>query len=219
MFSLILKDILIQKKTVLFSLVYFIVLIFAFQYLQYSTLTICVVALSYMLVVTACAHDDKNKAETVLNSLPLRRSDIVLSKYLSVLVYYMLGVILYFILSAAANLAALPVKVHPITVEGLIGSLLAVVLMNGIYFPVFFKFGYLKSRVVSFIMFFAVFFGFSFVVSALQEFGKNETVIKVLNFLSKISDMQAAVGLIALTAAILALSYMLSLKYYRAKEF
>lgn len=52
------------------------------------------VAISYMLVLSANANDEKNKSEIILNSLPISRSKIVFAKYLAVAVYIVLGLLL-----------------------------------------------------------------------------------------------------------------------------
>jgi len=100
-----------------------------------------IVAATYMLLGNACAYDDKSKADVVLNSLPLNRARIVAARYLSVYLFMAIGVVYYLLVNGVIMLARLPVKVHPLSGEDLLGAAFAVTLMNSIYLPTFFKWG------------------------------------------------------------------------------
>ena len=85
MLNLIIKDIIIQKKTFLYVFLYSIFISFTFSTLKPSGLglyVLCPIITTYFIITYALTYDDKNKSEIVLNSLPLRRDDIVISKYL-----------------------------------------------------------------------------------------------------------------------------------------
>lgn len=220
MYNLILKDIMIQKKTVLFSLVYVLFFIFAFQKMESAGIISAIVAVTYILVQTACAYEDKDKADVVLNSLPIRKRDIVLSKYLSVYIYGIFGAAAYIAIGAIIRTTGLPVRVYEVTLETAVGTLLAVILYSSLYFPLFFKAGYIKSRVFSLIIFFLFFFGTSFLIG----FGKeNKDAVpwigKIAEFFEGMPDIQIAVFIIGAALILQALSCMLSLKLYKSREF
>lgn len=212
MLSLVIKDIIVQKKTVLLSLVYVVFFIFAFQSIGPSGFTAAAVAVTYILVVTSAAYDDKNKADIMLNSLPVKRSDIVFAKYLSVFIYAAIGIIAYILASAGAKVLMLPVRVYSVTLETFVGGLFAIILLNSIYFPVFFKFGYMKSRIVNFILFFVFFFG----VQAVAEFKFTRNIMLMLDSLP---DFEIASIIMGIGVVILIISYALSLWFYKNREF
>jgi ABC-2 type transport system permease protein len=169
MLNLILKDILIQKKSVLFAFGYCFFLIFAFQSLEDMGFVSATIVVVYILILSAFAYEDKNKTEVMLNSLPISRRDIILSKYLSVFVFTGLGLIAYMAAATVVKLINLPLYVSSISLPGIIGLLIAVTFMASIYFPVIFKFGYIKSKLFNVV----IFLFFFFVPNLIMEFCLN----------------------------------------------
>lgn len=219
MFSLILKDFLIQKKTLLFSFAYILILIYIFQGIEYVIFPVCIGAFTYILMSTACAHDDKNKADIMLNSLPLKRENIVLARYFSIYVFTLVGTVAYWLITNIIVMINLPVDVYPITISGFFGAIYAVTLINSIYFPVYFKVGYIKSRILNLIMFFALFFGLSNLIEFLKSNQSNPFIYKTMELFNGLSDVKMGLILSAILIAILLISFTLSIVFYRNREF
>ncbi|PPJ44908.1 ABC-2 transporter permease, partial [Rhizobium sp. KAs_5_22] len=74
-------------------------------------------------------------ADILLNSLPLRRHEIVLAKYLSIFVYSAIGIAIYLLVAAATKVLGFPIHVYPINFKAVIYGILAVSFLNGIYLP------------------------------------------------------------------------------------
>lgn len=219
MFNLILKDILIQKRTFLLGIFYILIMILSFQQVGSPMFSASVVAFSYIMVQSACAYDDKNKSDILLNSLPLNRDTIVIARYISTFIFAAISVVYYILLTGIIKILDLPFKVYPVSLEGIIGALFALVLVSGIYFPIFYKVGYIKSKMVNFVLFFGVFFGGGILLPELIR-NKDEAFIQgILQFLSNQSDMQIAVEIFAVMILLLIISYMFSLHFYRKREF
>lgn len=209
MLNLVLKDLLLLKKNLLFGIAYILILIISFQNLAGAAmLTAGVVALTYILVITACAYDDKNKADLLLNSLPINRNEVVGARYLSVFVFAGLAIIFYGVIGGLSGLLGLPLKVSHINGEGIVGALLAVSFMNSIYLPTYFKFGYIKSRMVNFVLFFVAFFG-------LGIFSKILPKNNVLGF----SGAYQLLVFILMAVVLIVASYYLSLRSYGNRDF
>ena len=175
------------------------------------------VALTYQLIGNACAIDEKNKSDIMLNSLPLKKNIIVLSKYVSVFIYAIAGTILYCILALISNLLNLPITVAYLNLENFLGGIVALILMNGIFFPVYFKVGYTKGRILSFILFFTFFFG----IMSLRQLidGKNfDWLNPIIVAINTWSIFQFAIVILAISFIIYTTSYLLSIKFYRNKE-
>jgi ABC-type transport system involved in multi-copper enzyme maturation permease subunit len=226
MSSLILKDLLIQKKTVLLSGVYIAVMLLIFQDLAatgpaagLAAFAAAIVAATYVLTGNACAYEDKSKADVVLNSMPVTRAQIVAARYLSVYVFMVIGVVYYVLITGAIRLAHLPVKVYPLSGEGLLGAAFAVTLMNSIYLPTYFKWGYIKSRMISVILFFAFFFGANMLAEAVYKNQESALIKPLLQFIAGQPDLLLVIGLMFLIMVILAVSYLISLKIYLRREF
>lgn len=215
MLALILKDIALQKKYIALSLVYVLIFLLAFQNSDVSSLTISLIIVAYTLVNTSAAMEDKSKADILLNSLPISRRKLVLEKYLNVLVYMVIASIYYLIVTTVINILNLPINISPIKLNTLLFSIFSVILMINIYFPVLFKYGYLKSRIVSFIMFFGIIFS----SSSLFKYIENNINIKFNTIFESLSESYIMALFIGLTLIITFFSYMLSVKIYTNREF
>ena len=89
MLNLILKDILIQKKTLGFVGLYILILSIAFQSIGAGAFIGIIIAVTYQLVVTAGSHEDKAGADIIMNSLPEPQGN----SYIKVLVRHRLWLI------------------------------------------------------------------------------------------------------------------------------
>jgi len=219
MFNLIFKDILIQRKSLLFGVIYVFVLILCFQDTGITMFLTSAIGFSYMMIQSACAYDDKNKSDILLNSLPISRNTIVVSKYVSAFVFSGISIVVYSLITVIINLLKLPIKVSPITLEGVIGILFAIVLMCGIYFPVYFKIGYIKSKVYNFILIFGILFLTTTLLPAILG-DKSKVIIQILTkFFSSQSDLIIAIKMLILIILFFSISCMISLNIYRKREF
>ena len=210
MLNLILKDLLLLKKYIFFGLAYILIMIIAFQNLPGTAmLSAGTVAMTYILVVNSCAYDDKNKADLLLNSLPLSRCDVVLARYLSVFLFASLAIIFYAIIAGVNKFVGLPLKVSPITGEGIVGALLAASFMHSIYLPAYFKFGFIKARLVSFVLFFVVFFEAGTFINRINSI---EGSLQVL-------PRQGNIIFLLVAMALIIVSYFISLRSYNSRDF
>jgi hypothetical protein len=208
--NLILKDLLLLKKYIFFGLAYILIMIIAFQNLPGTAmLSAGTVAMTYILVVNSCAYDDKNKADLLLNSLPLSRCDVVLARYLSVFLFASLAIIFYAIIAGVNKFVGLPLKVSPITGEGVVGALLAASFMHSIYLPSYFKFGFIKARLVSFVLFFVVFFEAGTFINRINSI---EGSLQVL-------PRQGNIIFLLVAMVLIIVSYFISLRSYNSRDF
>lgn len=209
MFHLIKKDILIQKKTVLLALLYLIIFTVFISQNELIGLTASVFAVSYMLVMGACALEDKNNSDMMLISLPIKKWLIVLSKYVSLYGYAACSLLICYLLYVIAEVVHLPIKIHPVTADGVLIIFFIITLMGAIYFPLIFKFGYIKSKMANFILFFVL---FSFCMSLTEETSVNQLIQQWSNNTIMIFAFLAL-------SIILAISYSISLVFYKNREF
>lgn len=216
MFNLIIKDILIQKKTVLFTFVY---MIFLIVFLKEAGFVSAMVMISYILVITGFSLEEKNKSDIMLNSLPIKRRNIVLAKYLSIFLYIGVGIAAYFLTTIVIKLLGSPITIHPVTLEEMIGALFAITLLNGIYLPVIFKVGYTKSRIVVLVLFFLTFFGGAALAKITSKTQDNIFIKTIVSFFTSKSDMQILVYLLGAIIIMFLGSFLLSVKLYESREF
>jgi ABC-2 type transport system permease protein len=150
MYNLVVKDILIQKKRIILCFAYVLFMVITFQNTGEAMFPVGVTACTYLMIMTACAYEDLNKSDIMMNSLPVKRSRIVAAKYLSVFIFFIMGSLVYIAFYCIIKVTGIPFHVYPVNLNNFISGILTVSLMAGIYLPIFFKVGYVKSKVINF---------------------------------------------------------------------
>lgn len=217
MFQLIKKDILIQKKQIVFSLLLMLFFTLTLSNLGPTGITIGILAITYQLGLGASAIEEKNNSDMILISLPIKKKTIVLSKYVSIFVYLVYAVLGFMCIFFAAKLFNVPYEV-PITKTVVVSSFASGVIYFSISYPLIFRYGYLKSRMPNLILFFVLIFGGA--ASAVNLLNNEQSVLgqKLSQFLQE-SDMMITVILIVVLAIIWTASYLISLRFYTKREF
>ena len=221
MISLIYKDMLLQKKMFLFGLGYSLFVLVAFQNPVFAagSYIMGAVAIAYMLILGACAYEDKNKSEVILLSLPLKRRNIVISKYLSVFFFTIASLALIGILGALMKGCGLPVPRRYLGVTDILGTIVSLAILVTLYFPLYFRFGYIKSRIVNMVLFLLVFFA----PSLIREFGQNNSgpapLKQVLSALNSIPGEVALLAAAGFALLLMLASLALSITLYKNREF
>ncbi len=222
-FNLLLKDFLILKKVLWFPFIYAFGMSVAFSDTYAGALSASTIGVSYMLMIQACARDEKNKSELMLNSLPIRRRDIVLAKYLSIIPYTIIGMLAYLLTQGIIYITGIPITLSNLSLEVITGVYVTIIGMISIYFPIYFKLGYLRSNIVATVLFLGGFFltiallrdGLGGVYNPLNQ----DALSGVGNWLQTQGDWQIASYLIVIMLITLATSFFLSLRFYAKREF
>lgn len=221
MFNLMLKDLLVQKKTLLMALVYSVFVLGIFNkaasgFVSYGMGTI---AIGYIFFANACSYDEKNKSDIVLNSLPIRRSQIVLARYLAVFTFAVIGLAMIGILGAVMKLAGLPFPGRYIGLLDITGSLAALMLMASCYLPLYYKFGYIKTRLIIMFMFMLLFFLPGLLIDFAKAHFTREQLTQVIIRIQDLPAGPVALALLAIVLGITAISIAISQYVYRRREF
>ncbi|MBW9173622.1 ABC-2 transporter permease [Clostridium estertheticum] len=209
MFNLIMKDIRIQKKdkTVFMFFLLNMVNTFIFQTNYATTILLCFLSI-YLLAVYANAYDFKYNSELMINSLPVNRKVVVAAKYLSVFLFLICAIVITLIVGSlfhfvAPNLVSKTIGINTIFLEFFI-----VCIYFSIFFPFYYKLGYLRSRWVNFIIMAVL----SSLISFANEILKNNTTFGVdFGLLQRIL-------LTAIPIIFIVVSFFISIKIYINKE-
>ena len=219
MFNLILKDLLVQKKSILFAFGYCFFLVFAFQGLEGTAPVTATTAVVYLLIQYSFAHEDKNKSEIMLNSLPISRKDIVLAKYLSIFLYITLAMVAYMLATLLVIAMKIPVKVQFISLQDFTTTLFVVSLMASFYLPVIFKFGYLKAKIFNMLIFLLFFFIPMAIIALYRSSKPASPVQNALNDTAGWPQWQIASLIIGISLLFICVSYLISVRIYNNREF
>lgn len=210
-----------QKKTIIFAVLYSLFVIMGFQKDNFANgiYTIGAVIISYLFILGACAHEFKNNSEVLLNSLPIKRSVIVKARYFSAFVFMFFALIVSGITGALLKASGFPFPKYYLKIEDIVGTMISLILMISLYFPIYFKYGYLKSRIINFIMFFSFFLIPNLLISFLKDIYSKEQVSQLILFLNSYPNWVIVVVLAGAACILMAISYFISVWVYSKREF
>lgn len=221
MFNLVLKDVLIQKKYILISMLYpliFSTMIFKGTGDTSSTgFIVLPIMVAYILLMGACGYDDKNKSDIMLNSLPINRIDLVIAKYLSSFVFIFIGISITFVITAALNFSGFLHFDRLMNFQDVLGCTISIVILSSLYFPINFKFGYQKSRYVNMIFFMGVFFLPSILLSKFIKKGSGAAPSFIL-YLNSQPNWVIVSFILIIAFIIMMLSLIVSTRIYMNKD-
>jgi hypothetical protein len=101
----------------------------------------------------------------------------------------------------------------------IVGSLVSLSLLATFYFPFYFRFGYISSRLFNVIFFMLAFFSPAMIINFLKQRYEKETLEQALMAFSGQPDW--IIGSLILVAALILMycSHLLSFRFYRKREF
>ncbi|WP_053956427.1 ABC-2 transporter permease [Inediibacterium massiliense] len=223
MYNLFVKDFYLIKKRVKFIIFYGFIMFFIFNaqgnhdHSMAYTAGICMVGYTMMMYTTA--YDDKNNSEVLLNSLPISRSNIVLSRYLSIFIFAGVGVLSMMIAGFILKSFHLLHVSKMIEFEDLFGAIFALCFISFLYLPIYFKYGYIKAKMFNLILF-AIAFGVPMLIGTLlKETQKPLWIDKGIQFLSNQTDFVVGLFFIMVIITLGIISFAFSIMIYKRREF
>lgn len=210
MLNLIYKDIVIQKKSLaacfLFVIVYNMLVLFSKDNFAVMMSIGLPLIIQYVFLTNIFLFDDRNKSYLILNSLPIGRRNIVISRYVSVFTFFIAAISFQFILSTLINGRII------MRTEYLVACFIIISAMNVTCLPLYFKFGYAKLKYILLIIFCLVCFGCPYISGKIS-------VVKILSVFKGISYMGLCVISIFCAIALIIVSLIISITIYNNKEF
>jgi hypothetical protein len=222
MIYLILKEFLVQKKTMLYSFIYVIVAAFAFNTLSPNggaVYTIAPYAAIYLFVLGSCQIDDKSNSDMIFNSLPLKREDIVFSKYISVFFFAAFGILCSIVVGTLGHLIGFASINRFITFKDTIIVLGVGMLFSSVFYPTYFKLGIAKMKFVNVFLFMIIMFVPSFVLGYVESNPDNLLVIKLVSLFTSTSPSLLQALYFIISCILFLISLLISIKIYKNKDF
>lgn len=216
MIHLLFKDILLQKKMLIVGFAYIASLILLFQQRGGPMLTASIVAVAYIMIQTSCAYDDKSKSDVLYNSLAISRKKIVFAKYISIFMYGAIALIFYTIFYVFIKTTGININIDKVTITAILSALVSLVIINGLYLPIYYKMGYAKSKTLNILLFVGIF------VLGSSAYRSNLDSLLLQAFLGRmnsISETTLVFSVVVVSVVGYLLSYLLALKFYKNREF
>ncbi|MED2944131.1 ABC-2 transporter permease [Bacillus swezeyi] len=155
--NLIIKDFMLIKKYLLILLAFTAIApIYLSSQLQLSdgglaSFLLTVLLVEYILFGTISKAEDKYKGAALLCATPYTRKTFVKAKYFFVFVIFMFIVVIRIITAIIA-----PLSIEKLSVDALGITFLTLSIIFGVLLPLQFKFGYDKTRFISFVIIFLI---------------------------------------------------------------
>lgn len=225
MLRLIFKDILLQKKRLVwFPFLYSSFIIFIVQKYGSSGISgsfiISGVVISYLLLQTVIYYENVNRSPVVINSLPVSKSRIVAARYLSIFAYLGISVFSYWFVRVILTSFFSTFEIAQVSFSGLSSILLVLAFLSAVYLPIYYKFGYINARIFHIVFMLAAFFLPAKLFDIIEDLWGLEVSggIYVLNNFN-LSSIQVNLCMVLGSLLLLAISYYVSLYFYRQWEF
>lgn len=210
MLGLIKKDFLLIKANSKSMIIVFIIfLMFAFQ----GTLdvTFIVPLIGIMLFISTFSYDDFNNWNSYAVTLPNGRKNVVRAKYVASIILTIILCIIALIVSICVNY----IKTNSVNLDeiasSLIGTLISSSIIISLFYPIVFKFGSTNGR----IMLFAIVLAIGGIGALITKFVDMTYIINMIDGLEKY--LYIVIPLISIM--LLGISYLISNKIYKNKEF
>ena len=210
MLGLIKKDFLLIKanlKSMIIIFVIYIMLIFQ------GTLdaTFIIPLIGIILFLSTFSYDDFNNWNSYAVTLPNGRKNVVRAKYIaSTILMIILAVVAFSIGIGISYIKTNSINLDEI-ISSLMGTMLSIVIINSLLYPIVFKFGAPNGRIILF----AVVFGIAGIGTLIARFIDMAPIINIINKL----DNYLLIVIPIIYIILLGISYLISSKIYQNKEF
>lgn len=213
MLGLIKKDLYLVKGNIKRILV--MLVIFGLMSFQGSIdISFIVPFMCTMIFITTFSYDEYNKWDAYAITLPNGKKNVVKSKYFTSILLIIISVILTLCLSIVLGLLKSGINIDNLISSNL-GVTFGLVLLNSIMFPMIFKYGVEKSRIVLFVIVALFTAMISIVIAFLKDILTDSLVNNIVIFFNNYGFIILPLIMIIF----LYLSYILSVKIYNKKEF
>lgn len=220
MSKLVWKDLLVLKKQMYWSVLYLLIIILGFSISTPLDDFIYIMGgygASYVLIMGALMAESKSQIDIFLNSLPVTRYEIILSKYLSGIALILLILGAAGILGLIINWLPLPLNIAYLSAMDAGVVLLMAAFTLAVVIPLNMKFGNQGARITMVLLFLLLFFApvwsKDYLVNRQTEWGQ---VLTKIGLLKPEALLATASGLILF---LLGLSLLISLQMYKNRDF
>lgn len=216
MFNLLMKDILIQKRSAIFTfMVYPLIAILAFESFSPEAMLIMgSTSIAYLLIANSFVYDERYRCDVLIKSLPINKNDVVYSKYVLLFVSSLIGIVIMYIYIFAASILKINIRPGNVSIVKLAFIFLLNTLIYGFQMPFLFKYGYTKMKIASTVFYVFIIIGISAAAGILTDGGAKD----LMYFISNTPSWILVVLFILIMALVVYISSHISVKIYKNKE-
>lgn len=221
MLNLIVKDFLLINRGLIKQAICFIICIALLQFLGASAVYIGIpVLMTLGTLLASYGLGEKNNVDVLINSLPVNGREVVLSKYLSALIFLCFSIITNIVFSTVIKLTGFSHINRFINIEDIAVCIVFIAVYVSIYVPIYLLLGYAKTRAFSTILQLIELFALVFVIMIFTFVDNDTGASFVMSFFSRPHfKLTMVISSLVSSIIIVAVSIFISLKIYINREF
>lgn len=214
---LIKKELIVQKKMLLFGLFYavFLFFVFANPAFQEFTYSMAAFGIAYITVIGVAQAEYKNNSDVIINSLPVTRREVVAAKYMSILTFTIIALLLVGLVGSLFHFLIPVLNYRLINTADVFTTAVSIILLAAISLPIYFKTSAQWTRVVNVVVFLVIFFAPAQLAGYMVQNGQQPWA----SSLAVSQNWQLCLSGLIVLMVILLLSYFISLRIYLHKDF
>ncbi|MDS1003996.1 ABC-2 transporter permease [Clostridium sporogenes] len=214
MLNLIRKDLIITKSYIIKALAILIFCMFVYNKIdKQGVYVIGAYLIVQILISISFFYGEEAKENYILKSLPVKKKDVVLAKYTSIIIYSIASLILMYVINFIIHMLDVRYTIQFPEVNTILFSLSVIFASMSIEIPIHLKINYSKGRILNSIIYFCIFY----MLFMLYDNSHLNNYIKTHN--GSINVYNHIVLIFAIVSIILfIISIILSIKIYEKKE-
>lgn len=224
MINLIRKDILNQKKTVIFAGAYSLLflIIFTISSIEQTSFISIVKTASpimtmYMLLL-GTFKDEKNHFDGYIAALPVSRKEIVFSKFAGAGLFLLYGMAMTSLVLWLYGLLPMALPFQFYSAGEFIGLISGMAVLM-ILLPFFFKYGYDVIRYITMGIFLFFMLAGTLIQTIIKSVSGNSLLARLIKLVTELPDAFVIGGILALIALVVAVSLVSSLQVMKRKNY
>lgn len=165
--------------------------------------------IAFFISISSFAYDEISQSDFIIQSLPVTRKEIVFAKYIGVIISSFIGIFYATLVFLFLSLFGL-IEKDFLQMDIVVLVPFIVLFMTSVCFPLYFKIGYRKTKIVNVL----IFMSFFFLMNAL--IGDLDKAKSILLSFTEVSNLEIITPLVIVSLSFL--SMILSLKLYTKKD-
>ncbi len=215
MSTLVLKDFWVLNKRTRWMLIYLVAMVVLIPNIFGPVPLVFLV--TFALIGQSGLIDDKNKIAVTLNSLPLRRRDIVVSRYLTALICNVLGLAIYAVTAEVARRLFPAREISQVSLGSAVAAITFTAIIAALYLPLYYRFGQANAQLLNIVFMFVPFFALGLITRMFAN-GKLPWLKPFVHSVTTLPYPLLIVGVLLIAAVIVLISITISIGVYRSSE-
>jgi ABC-2 type transport system permease protein len=215
MSTLLLKDFWVLNKRTLWMFLYLIAMVVLIP--NFWGPVPLVFLVTFALIGQSGLIDDKNKIAVTLNSLPLRRRDIVVSRYLTALIYNLMGLAIYAVTAYMARRLFPTREILQLSLGSAVATITFTAIIAALYLPLYYRFGQANAQLLNMVFMFVPFFAMG-LITMMYAKGQLPWLTPVVHAVTILPYPLRITGIVVIAAVVVFISISISIRVYHSRE-